>query len=102
MEIAYSFYEEFPTNFSTDGNLSLHNFRVWQHEVYRTNRQKRCTTNARLHPSVVPVVDPPKKRKRYNWRPEKTRYPSIGGRRTRTRAEIQHAQTDKETCREGS
>ena len=39
-------YEEFPTKISNHGNLSLHNFRFWQHEVYRTNWQKRCTIDS--------------------------------------------------------
>ena len=42
--IAYNLYEEFPTNFSTNGNLSLIYFRFWQTAFYRTNWQKRCTT----------------------------------------------------------
>ena len=53
MEITYKLYEEFPTNFSTDGNLSLLNFRLWQHEVYRTNWQKRSTTRYTSHLNFI-------------------------------------------------
>ena len=44
--IQYTLYEEFQTNFSTNGNLSLPNFRFGQHEVLRTNWQKRCTIDS--------------------------------------------------------